>query len=161
MAPIPDLRPSHGPQITRLTFRTARPGELDGGRVADLIDEPGQGVVVIRSGESTFRLFQSLNRLSDHLIVHGHLRQAQAQAQARGREARLTDFRLERLRRYQLPEGRAALSLVHQEDGRWILAVEAGECSPAFQTGVNERLTRFVKEQKWFFTSRPKGRTAP
>uniref|UniRef100_UPI003F494384 hypothetical protein n=1 Tax=Streptomyces chartreusis TaxID=1969 RepID=UPI003F494384 len=52
MPPIPDLRPSRGPQIARLTFRTARPGELDDGRVADLIDEPGQRVVVTRQGET-------------------------------------------------------------------------------------------------------------
>ncbi|MFC8247544.1 hypothetical protein [Streptomyces chartreusis] len=155
MPRIPDLRLSRGPQITRLAFRTARPGELDDGRVADLVDEPGQRVVVIRPGESTSRLLRSLCQLSDYEIVRGHLRQPQVRA----REARLTDFRLERLPRYELPEDRAALSLVSQEDGRWILAAEAGECSPAFETGVNEALARFAREQKWFF--RPKGRRTP
>jgi hypothetical protein len=128
----------------------AHPGELPHGKSAALRPTLGKPVIVMNGKQASPQLPGDLSRLSYALLLDGTCRREPPAASGQNR---LTEFRLERVPQYRLPDQWIVAAITQR--GSWLWIASDDHCTSRLQTDINTVLARFVIEQPLFYCATP------
>lgn len=143
-----------------LRYQLARPGQIRGGRTADIGDLPGGlATILLAPTDCDARLPAQFTRLAGHQIVHGLWRQRWTDDGRASRPARglcLAVSRWERVPGDWLPSGHIVYGVEEQGSVIWLIDEDA--CTQQLANDMNDLLLRLVGDGLWvqsWFGHRP------
>ncbi|MEU2181515.1 hypothetical protein [Streptomyces thermolilacinus] len=135
-------------QVTRAAYRYAMTeDEIPRGRVVTVIDEPGLATVVVRPGEATPGLLESMTAQQTSLLVTGQWLRLEPDHPEDAQPQRLLSVSWRLMPAEMLPNG--VLCMPVERPGLHVWIIREGEASERLVREMTELLTEMVQDGIW------------